>query len=148
MLVGVGILRRFRRKNHRQLATVEQGLDFLAVQHFTLEQGFGDANQYIGVFRDVLLRLVIAALDQVAHFGIDTDSRCFAVVAVLRDLTAQEDLFLLLAEGQRAHGTHAPLADHLTRHRRGLFDIVPGAGRHEVEEHFLGDASTHQNSEP
>ena len=57
------------------------------------------------------------------------ERRVLAVVLVLRDLAAEEDLLFLLAEGQRPHrAAHAPLADHAARQVGGALEIVAGAG--------------------
>ena len=59
------------------------------------------------------VRALVVVGDEALHFLIDLERRVLAVVLVLRDLAAEEDLLFLLAEGQRPHRVaHAPLADH------------------------------------
>src|SRR5438093_740526 len=82
------------------------------------------------------------------HFLIDLDRRVLAVVAVLRDLAAKEDLLFLLAEGERAHRlAHTPLGDHLAGTLGRDLDVVGGAGGQGVEEDLLGAAPPHQDGD-
>ena len=56
-------------------------------------------------FRQDRLRSLVAIEDKLPNFLVDRDSRAFAVVAMLRDLASEEDLFFLFAERQRARAT-------------------------------------------
>ena len=76
-------------------------------------------------------RALVVLGDDALHFLVDPDRGLLAVVRVLRDLAAEEDLLFLLAEGQRPDRVaHAPLADHLARQLGGALDVVAGAGGH------------------
>ena len=71
----------------------------------------------------------------------------FAVVAMLRDFTAEEDLFFLLAERHRTERRHSELADHFARQFRRLFDVVAGARRHRFQEQFFCQTAAHHDRE-
>ena len=76
--------------------------------------------------------------DQFLDFIVDLDGRTFTVIAVLRDLAAQEDLLLFLTKCQGSHFlTHTPLTDHFPCHLSASLDIVPGAGGEGVKNQFL-----------
>ena len=60
------------------------------------------------------------------------------------ELLAQEDRLFLLAVGEGPEGVaHAPLADHLAGHLRGLLDVVLGARGDLAEGQLFGDAAAH-----
>src|SRR4051794_2553650 len=64
---------------------------------------------------------------------------------MLCNLASQEDLLLLLAESKRPQAAHAIFANHLARHLRGTLDVVPGTGRHLLEEDLFRNASAHED---
>ena len=66
---------------------------------------------------------------------------------MLRDLAAEEDLLLLLAEGHGAELAHAELADHLAGEVGDALDVVAGSGGHLLEEDLFGAASAHEGGE-
>ena len=79
------------------------------------------------------MRALVVVGDEALHFLVDLERRVFAVVLVLRDLAAEEDLLFLLAEGERPHRVaHAPLAHHPARQLGGALEVVAGAGREAV----------------
>ena len=128
------VIRLGRRLHRRQFLAIDQQQHFGGVEHFALQQCRRDLLQRVAVAsRDALCRFV-SLVHQLADLAIDLDGGVFAVVTVLADLAAQEDLLFLLAEGERAKIAHAPLANHLARHFGGPFDVVAGAGAHLVEE--------------
>src|SRR6202011_4422622 len=98
--------------------------------------------------RENLLRGVITFDHQLAHFLVDLYGGGFAVVPVLSNLASQEDLFFLLAEGQRTEFTHPPLADHLTCKCCGPLDIVARTCAHLFEEQLLSQTTPHQDGNP
>ena len=97
--------------------------------------------------RQNALRGVVALADHAANFVVDFDRRGFAVIAMLVDLAAEEDLLFFLAEGQRSEIAHAEFADHFARQFRGALDVVACAGAHLVEEHLFGDAAAHHDGD-
>src|SRR5579863_4528325 len=92
-------------------------------------------------------RALVSILHQLLHLLIDAYGGRFAVVAMLSDLAAQEDLLLALAEAQGTELAHAPLADHLAGHIGGALYVVARAGGDVVHENLLGDTAAHQNGE-
>src|SRR5579872_2173179 len=66
---------------------------------------------------------------------------------MLRNLASEEDLLILLAEGDRTHWAHAEFAHHAAGRIAGLLDVVAGAGGHLLEEDFLGGAAAHHNGQ-
>ena len=99
------------------------------------------------MFLDDLAGAIVAALHQLLDLLIDLDRGVFAIVAMLRDFAAEEDLLFLLAVAQCAEFAHAPFADHLARDVGSALDVVAGAGGHLVHEDFLGDAAAHEDGE-
>src|SRR3989441_8746463 len=81
---------------------------------------------------DVLLEDLPGARRAFEHdaldLTVDGERRLLAVVLRARDLAAEEDVLLVLAEGERPQLVgHAPLAHHLARHLGGLLEVVAGA---------------------
>src|SRR6266536_2521893 len=60
-------------------------------------------------------------------------------------MEAEEDLALLLAEGERSEVRHAPLADHRAREVGRDLDVVARAGGLLVEDDLLRDPAAHQD---
>src|SRR5262249_56428576 len=84
--------------------------------------------------------------DDPLDLAVDGERRVLAVVLLAGDLTTQEDVLLVLAEGERAELVgHPPLADHLARHLGGLFEVVAGAGRLLLAHELLGGATADQD---
>src|SRR5689334_3969728 len=75
----------------RQRKALDDQLYLGAIQHFALEQRFGNAHQRFGFLLDHFERAVVSVLHQLFHLIIDLDGGVFAVIAMLRDLAAQED---------------------------------------------------------
>src|SRR5208283_972404 len=146
-LIGLRTAHRFVGLNHwRQGFALDQLADFGAVQDLALQQRFSDSDHRFRALLDNLARAAVAIFHQLAHLFIDSNGSRFAVVAMLRDFAAQEDLLFLLAEAHGAKLAHAPLANHLAGHLRGALDIVTGAGSDVVHEYLFRDAAGHQNS--
>ena len=125
-----------------------QLLHLIGVEHFAREQRVGDVEQRLLVRRENLGGAAVGVHDEALHLGVDLERRVFAVVLVLRDLAAEEDLLFLLAEGERAHRVaHAPLAHHLARQIGGALEIVAGAGRDVAGGQLLGDAAAEQDGD-
>ncbi len=97
-------------------------------------------------FHNRMSRLV-GLVDQAAHFQVDLASRFLAEIAMLRDLAAQEDLLLLLAEGERTQAAHAVLANHAPGQISRALNIAARACGHLVEENFLCHASAVSNGQ-
>ena len=89
-----------------------------------------DALQDVAIAVEHLEGGFVGVVDKAADLGIDLASGFLGVIAVLGDFAAEEDLLLLLAEGERTELAHAPLADHLAGNFGGALDIVAGAGGH------------------
>src|SRR5215472_13401934 len=90
-----------RRRKRWKFLPIDQHLDLGRVQNLALDQRLCNLLQRFAVVAENLLGSVVAVIDQLAHFLVNLDGSVFAVVAMLRDLAAQEDLLFLLAEGQR-----------------------------------------------
>src|SRR6476659_5148720 len=103
-IVGLG-----RGNDLRQVLSFYEQLDFGCVEHFALDQSFCDSLQNVAIVGDDLLCRRIASVDQLADLLVNLNGRVSAVVAVLRNLAAQEYLLLFFAESQRAKIAHAPL---------------------------------------
>ena len=129
------------RAHRRQFLAVDEHLHLFGVDGFALQQGRGDAVHRFGIRFDQPVRRLIGLVDQAANFQVDLPRRLFAEVAVLRDFAAQEDLLLLLAEGERSQAAHAVLADHAPGQIRSRLNVAARAGGHLVEEDLLGHAS-------
>src|SRR5712691_5406631 len=91
-----------RRHDLRQLLAFDDHLDLLSIQHFALDQRERNSDQHIPVGRQEFLGGVVTPFDQFLNFFVDLDRGGLAVIAMLRNLAAQEDLLFLFAEGERA----------------------------------------------
>src|ERR1700686_296898 len=85
--------------NWRQFLTPDEHLDFVGVENFPPDECTRNSLKHVAIVGQKLLGRCIALVDQLADFLIDLDRRVFAVIAMLSDLAAQEDLLFLLAEG-------------------------------------------------
>src|SRR5207245_5735074 len=90
------------------------------------EQRCGDAVERGLVLDQELLGPRVLLGDDLAHLGVDLDRRRLREIACpLAELAAEEDLALLLAEGERPELlAHAPLADHAAGELGGVVDIA------------------------
>src|SRR5207302_3447728 len=118
-----------RRGSFGEGARAEDPRDLLGVQRLALEQRAGERVQLLDVLLEDLSRAAGTLHDDALDLAVDGQRRLLAVVLGARDLAAEEDVLLVLAEGERAELVgHTPLADHLTRHLRRLLEVVTGAG--------------------
>src|SRR5712691_2231529 len=77
--------------------------DFDTVERFALEQALSQTHHHITIlFNDVPRALVLCSND-LFYLLIDPNRRLLGEVAVLSDLTSEEDLLLLLAEREWSH---------------------------------------------
>src|SRR5437762_949338 len=79
-----------------QLFAVDQQLDLGRIKHFALQQSVCDALQGLAIHFEDLLGDRVALVDELADLGIDLYGCIFAIVAVLGDFAAEEDLLFLL----------------------------------------------------
>src|SRR5262245_28872480 len=127
------------RRGFLEGAGAENAGDLLTVEGLALEQG---ARQRVKLL-DVVLEDLLGAARTLQHdpldLAVDQQGGFLAVILLARHLAAEEDVLLVLAEGERPELVrHAPLADHLARHLGGLLEIVAGAGRLLVQHDLLG----------
>src|SRR5712691_7562320 len=135
--------RRGRARLFRQRLAFDEKLHFSGVQDFALEQRLGDTLESFAVGLQDVARALVSAGNNLPHFAVDLNGRVFGIIAVLRDLAAQENRLFFLAERQRPEGTHAPLANHVAGDFRGALDIVSGARGEVAEENFFRGAPAH-----
>src|SRR6202034_1294303 len=136
-----------RRQLIRQLLPFHEQLQFARIEHFALQQPFRYAFESVTVrFKD-RPRLRISQIDDTAYFDVDLDRRILGIIAMLRDLAAQENRLFLAAEGQRTERTHAPFANHLPCDLRGALDVIARTGGDVVQENFLCSATAHQHGQ-
>src|SRR5438270_2840494 len=140
---------RRRRRRGRWLVQRLAGHDaahLFGVERFVREQRVGHLHQPRLVLHEDLVRAVVRLGDEALHLVVDLQRGVLAVILVLRDLAAEEDLLLLLAEGERSHRVaHAPLAHHAARELRGALEIVAGARGEAIHRDLLGDAAAEQD---
>ncbi len=133
----------------RRVVERQAGADaphLLGVERFARQQRVGHVEQLLLVLAEDRLRARVVVGHEALHFLIDAERRVLAVVLVLRDLAAEEDLLFLLAEGERTHRVaHAPLADHPAGQIGGALEVVAGAGRDAADGDLLGDAAAEQD---
>src|SRR6185369_12755713 len=110
-LVGTGDRSRRRRRHLARIARARQRLQLLAVQQavhlvavdgLALEQRLRQQVQLVEILAQQPERLLVRLLDDVAHLGVDEQRGLLAVVLAARDLLAEEDHVLALAERERA----------------------------------------------
>jgi hypothetical protein len=130
-----------------KILAFDDELDLGGVQGLTLEQGGCHAVHDVLVGVEDGVGRLISGVDEAADLSVDLASGLVGEVAVLRDLTSEEDLLLLLAEGHGAHLAHAELADHLAGEVGDALDVVAGTGGHLLEEYLFGAASAHKGGE-
>src|SRR5450432_878013 len=83
-----------------QLFAVDQDFDLVGVENFTLEQSHRNPDQRRLIVGQDAYGCVVALANHTADFVVDLDGGGFAVIAMLSDFTAQENLLFFLAEGQ------------------------------------------------
>src|ERR1035437_544160 len=91
------VLAAARSRERRQCLAFDELHYLVAIQDLALQQRLGDLGERFGPLIDDGGGRVVAALHQLLHLLVDTDGGFFAVIAVLGDFTAQEDLLFLLA---------------------------------------------------
>ena len=109
------------------------------------EQSLGQAHHRVAILFVNSSRALVLLRDDFAYFRVDANRSLFGIVTVLRDLTTEEDLLFLLAEGQRPEFGHAVFANHRTREFRRFLDVIGRAGRDVAEEGLFRNAPAHQN---
>src|SRR2546427_2370433 len=103
--------------------------DLLTVEGLPLEQGARQRVQLLDVLLEDLLGAARGFQDDPLDLRVDEARGVLAIVLLARHLTAEEDVLLVLAEGQGAELLgHAPLTDHLPGHLGSLFQVVTRAG--------------------
>src|SRR6266853_2986087 len=107
----------------RQRLAFHKHFHFVGIDDFTFEQRLCDTFERNPIVREELLGALVSAIDDALHFLVNLDGRVFGIVAVLRDFSAEEDCFVLLAVGQRPQLTHAPFANHIAVNVRGACDV-------------------------
>src|SRR5438128_723217 len=123
-------------------------VDLRAVDRLALEERLGHLVEHLEVAAQEELGALVGLEQDAAHLGVDMDGGLLRVVDLLREVAAEEDLLLLLAEGHRAElVAHAPLAHHLVRQLGGPLDVVARPGRHAAERELLGRAPTEEDGE-
>src|SRR5471030_1685217 len=133
--------------HRRQGLPVDELHHFVAVQDLAHQQRLGDLHHRFRVFLHNGCRGIVAFLHQLLHLLINADGGLFAVVAMLRDLAAQENLLFLLAVAQGPELAHAPLANHLASQVGGALDIVARPGGHVVHVLLFGNAPGHEDGQ-
>src|SRR5262245_8553943 len=102
--------------------------DLLAVKGLTLEERTGQGVELVDIVFEDLAGSSRAVDDDLLDLAVDHDGRVLAVVLLARHFPAEEDVLLVLAEGERTQLVgHPPLADHLAGHLGGLLEVVAGA---------------------
>ena len=130
------------------VAAGEQHVDVGEVEGLVLEQGLGDLVEPLAALEQDLLGPLVLLVHDAPHLGVDLAGGLLGVGLRGRHVAPQEDLPLLLAEGERPHAlAHAPLADHGAGHVGGLLDVVAGAGGLLAEGDLLGDPAAHEDGD-
>src|SRR5262245_32729068 len=98
------------------------------------------------MLRQDRLRPRIVVRHEALDFLIDAERRVLAVILVLGDLTAEENLLFFLSKRERAHRTaHAPLTRHPASEIRRALEVVASASSDAANRDLLGDATAEQN---
>src|SRR5437660_3104441 len=130
-------------------AASEDPGDLLAVERFALEQRARQRMELFEVLFEDHPRAMRAVADDALDLHVDLERGLLAVVLVPRDFPPEENVLLVLAERDGPEFLrHAPLADHLARHRRGLREIIPGPGRELVQHDLLRGPAAQQDRDP
>src|SRR4029453_18314523 len=108
----------------------EDAGDLLGVERLALQKGSGQRVKLLDVLLEDLLGPRGAVHDDPLDLAVDGQRGLLAVVLGPRHFPAEEDVLLVLAEGERSQAIgHAPLAHHLAGHLGRLLEVVAGAGR-------------------
>src|SRR5438552_3725639 len=123
-------------------------VDLGAIEHLALEQRLGHLVEHLDVAPEQQLSVLVGLHDDPPHLVVDLQRGRLRVVDALGEVAAEEDLLLLLAEG---NGTellaHAPLAHHLVGQLGGALEVVAGAGGHVAEHELRGGAAAEEDRE-
>src|SRR5438552_1683156 len=119
-------------------------VDLGAIEHLALEQRLGHLVEHLDVAAEQQLGALVGLHDDAPHLGIDLHRGRLRVVDALGEVAAEEDLLLLLAEGDGPELlAHAPLADHLVRELVGALEVVACKARRvpceQLDVDVLGD---------
>src|SRR5882672_1471310 len=127
-------------------AGTENASDLLAVEGLALEQSTGQRVKLLDVLLENLPGATRAFHHDPLDLGVDEEGGLFAVVLLPDHLAAEEDVLLVLPEGQGPELVrHAPLADHLASHLGRLLQIVPRAGGLLVQHDLFGGPAAEQD---
>src|SRR5574341_1210362 len=144
--VDDGRRHRLRRRRARDRAAVHEDVDVGRVERLVLEQRGRDPLERLLALHEDLLRALVLLRDDPVDLRVDVARRLLGVGLRDRHLAAEEDLPLLLAEGERTHLlAHAPLADHPARHLGRALDVVAGTRGLVPEGDLLGDPAAHED---
>src|SRR6185295_15547869 len=140
---GAGVSGRGGRRASETTVPVPVLLDNLvdlgAVDDFALEERLRHLVQDLDVATEEQLRALVRLHQDAPHLAVDLHRGRLRVVHLLREVAAEEDLLLLLAEG---HGTellaHTPLAHHLAGELGGALDVVARPRGHVPQDELLG----------
>src|SRR2546427_7083187 len=120
--------------------------DLLAVEGLPLEQGTRQGVKLLDVLLEDMLGAARALHHDPLDLGVDDERGVLAVIFRPRDLAAEEDVLLVLPEGEWPEPVrHAPLADHLARHLGRLLQIVARAGGLLVQHDLFGGPPAEQD---
>src|SRR6516164_3111753 len=123
----------------------DQG-DLFAVERFALEQRARQRMELFEVLFEDHSRAMRAVADNALDLHVDLARGLLAVVLMPRDFPPDENVLLVLAEREGPEFVrHAPLADHLARHLRGLLEIIAGPGRELVQHDLLRGPAAQQD---
>src|SRR5215813_13719452 len=123
----------------------DQG-DLCAVERFALKQRARQRMELFEVLFEDHSRAMRAVADDALDLHVDLARGLLAVVLMPRDFPPEENVLLVLAEREGPEFVrHAPLADHPTRHLRGLLEIIAGPGRELVQHDLLRDPAAQQD---
>src|SRR2546426_1639652 len=130
-------------------AASEEHSDLFAVERFALEQRAHQRMELFEVLFEDRPRAMRAVADDAPDLHVDLERGLLAVVLPPRDFPPEENVLLVLAEREGPEFLrHAPLADHLARHLRGLLEIIPGPGRELVQHDLLRGPAAQQDRDP
>ena len=98
--------------------------------------------------RMIVRASVVGVVDDAPHLVVDLLGDLLGVVALLRDLAAEEDELFLAAEGPRPEAlAHTEAGDHGAGGLRHLADVVAGAGGHLAEDDLFGRVAAEHHRE-
>src|SRR5438309_65562 len=124
----------------------EDARDLLAVERLALEERAGKRVELLDVLVDDLAGPDGGLEHDALDLRVDHERRVLAVVLGSSHFAPEEDVLLVLAEGERPELLgHAPLADHLARHLRRLLEVVARARGLLVENDLLGGAPAEED---